>query len=130
MTMPTRPDDGFLRMTLSELRSLQLVHLLSGLDDVDPALRRCGARTTITGYTEWLGGAAMDVTLGWDWRFDPAGAMPLWRRSGSPRSNVLLLDADGRDVPWHRNLVLLGAVVDALPWAEQARSAIALRYAA
>ena len=129
-TMNASPQDGYVRMTLHEMRTLSLVHLVSGLDEADRALPRCGARTTITGYTEWIGGTGMDVTLGWDWRVDMSGPLPLWRRCGTPRSNVMLLDGGGRDVEWRKNLMLLGAVVDRLPWAEQARSAIAMRYAA
>jgi hypothetical protein len=123
-------EDGLIRLTLRQMRALPLVHLLSGLDEFEPNVPRCGSRTTITGYTEWLGGPSLDVTMGWDWRFEMAGPVPLWRRSGSPRSNVQLVDSYGRDMEWDRNLILLGSVVDALSWAEQARSAISQRYAA
>jgi hypothetical protein len=59
-------DDGWLRMALRDARSIRRVHLLSGLDEVDPEQPRCGSLTTISGYTEWLGGSQLEVTLGWD----------------------------------------------------------------
>lgn len=131
-------DDGLVRLTLRQMRELPLVHLMSGLDEA-PAeglgpgvtlLPRCGCMTTLSGYTEWLGGETLTVTLGWDWCLDLAHGTPSWRRLGEPRSNVQLVDAGGRDLVYRRNLVLLGAVVDTLPWAAQARDAIAMRYAA
>ena len=125
-----RQDDGWFRMALRVARSIRWVHLISGLDEVDPEQPRCGSQTTISGYTEWLGGSHLEVTLGWDWTVDMAGVVPELRRSGGPRSNLLLTDPAGRDFDWHRNLATLARLVDALQWEGEARSAIEMRYAA
>jgi hypothetical protein len=120
-------------MTLREIRSVRWVHLVSGLDEYDGRDGRatpCGAATSISGYTEWLGGPELQLTLGWDWIVDLTCECPSWRRSGTPRTNVLLTDVFGRDCDYHLNLATLGELVDALAWQDEARSAIAMRYAA
>ncbi len=126
---PAAPRDGFLRIALEDLLAVRLVHLVSGLDEDDPSqVRRCGTMTTIMGYTEWVSeGMAEPVSLGWDWRLDrlqtgEANCM----RVGLPRSNVMLIDSAKRDYGWERNLQVLASIVDAIPWADETRSAIAL----
>ena len=117
-------DDGFLRMTLEDVLSLPFTHLASGVDEVDEhGTERCGSCTTISGYTEWVARTSPPVSVGWDWVVD-AGR---WRRAGPPRSNVLLLDPIKRPYDWARNEAILGTVVDAIPWQEQAREAVCRR---
>jgi len=129
-------EDGWLRMTLREMRSVRWVHLVSGLDECDGRDGRdgrathCGSATSISGYTEWLGGPDLELTLGWDWIVDLACERPSWRRSGTPRTNVMLTDEVGRDCDYHLNLATLGELIDALAWQNEARCAIAMRYAA
>jgi hypothetical protein len=122
--------DGFLRLTLEEVLSVQFTHLISGLDEFGNAAAPCGTPTTISGYTEWIGQVEPALTVGWDWLLEPDSSRPRWRRVGLPRTNVLLVDRASRDLDWHRSLEVLATVVDALPWQEQARSAIEVRYAA
>lgn len=126
---PAAPRDGFLRIALEDLLAVRLVHLVSGLDEDDPSqVRRCGTMTTIMGYTEWVSeGMAEPVSLGWDWRLDRLQAGEAnCMRVGLPRSNVMLIDSAKRDYGWERNLQVLASIVDAIPWADETRSAIAL----
>jgi hypothetical protein len=117
--------DGFLRMTLEDVLSLPFVHFTSGIDEqFDIGVDACGSRTVISGYTEWLAATA-SVTVGWDWVVEAAQ----WIRVGPPRSNVLLVDAADRPYDWARNEAILGTVVDAIPWQEQACAAVVRRYA-
>lgn len=119
--------DGFLRIALSDLLSVHLTHLISGLDDDDPREpQRCGTMTSIMGYTEWVGGEPTAViSLGWDWRLDQdvCGDVTCVR-VGLPRSNIMLVDASNRDYGWSRNLEILATVVDAIPWADQTQKAL------
>lgn len=70
-----------------------------------------------------------EVTVGWDWEIGPSQGRTHLRRVGLPRTNVLLVDVSGRDFDWEASLEALARVVDALPWQEQAESAITVRYA-
>lgn len=113
--------DGFLRMTLEDVLSLPFAHLMSGMDEAcDGHAERCGSCTTISGYTEWVASTTPRVTVGWDWAVESGR----WIRIGPPRSNVLLVDPAERPYDWDRNEAVLGTVVDAIPWQEQARAAL------
>lgn len=124
---PAALRDGFLRIALEDLLAVRLVHLVSGLDEDDPRqVRRCGTITSIMGYTEWVSeGMAEPVSLGWDWRLDQLQTGETnCMRIGLPRSNVMLIDSAKRDYGWDRNLQVLASIVDAIPWADETRSAI------
>ena len=111
--------DGLIRLTFEELLSAPLVHLMSGLDaHAGRAAQDCGRITTLAGYTEWTSVSRPAVSLGWDWFYDPARGAGRCCRVGLPRSNVMLVDDQGRDKSWSLNLQRLATVVDALPWLE------------
>ncbi|MEO3715580.1 DUF4902 domain-containing protein [Roseateles flavus] len=121
--------DGFLRMALTDLLSVEFTHLISGLDEKSSSSERHGESVTwIGGYTEWIGSDShVGVSLGWDWRLEVcprSGTQCV--RFGLPRSNIMLVDAEHQDYGWNRNLHALATVVDALPWTEQTLSAIEL----
>ena len=119
---------GLVRLSLDEALSSTLVHLASGLDEETAPRGCCGCATHISGYTEWVSRGAPVITLGWDWRICACPWPPLWQRLGTPRSNVMLVDAARHDVGWQRNLMMLTTLIDALPWSECTSRAIALRY--
>lgn len=121
--------DGFLLMTLEDALVLPFTHLISGLDEPsDDIVATCGSCTAISGYTEWIASTDPLVTVGWDWVIDAANQSLRWVRVGPPRSNVLLIDATECPYDWTRNEAVLATVVDAIPWEEQARSAVTRRY--
>ncbi|MFL6647058.1 MAG: DUF4902 domain-containing protein [Sulfurifustis sp.] len=120
--------DGFIRLSLDEIFSIRLHHLMSRIDEEDVRPSACGSVTTITGYTEWVSTTPPTVTLGWDWSIE-------WRRSemscvrvGMPRSNVMLIDNRHHDYGWRANLVVLAAIVDAIAWDQFTARAIAAQY--
>ena len=120
--------DGLLRLSIDELLSVPIHHLMSAvdLDLVVPRTAVCGCETTISGYTEWVSASRPAVTIGWDWhiRLWTAQQPFAWTRLGQPRSNVMLVYSTGNDTGWHKNLELLATVVDALPWQEQLSHAV------
>jgi hypothetical protein len=129
VAMPAAPRDGFLRIALSDLLSVRMIHLLSGVDEDDlHSWHHCGTPTLIMGYTEWVGeGKAGAISLGWDWRLEQHEWGELaCVRVGLPRSNVMLVDAANCDYGWDRNLEMLASVVDAIPWSDQTQRAIQL----
>jgi hypothetical protein len=70
-------NDGYIRLWLGELQSVELVHLLSGLDEADCVDPACTDRAEIHGYTEWISASEPVVSVGWDWRVDTwAGLCP------------------------------------------------------
>lgn len=121
--------DGLIRLTLDQLLSTPLEHLLSGVDiDASPPAAGCGRQTSLSGYTEWISANDPTISIGWDWRLQTSGTGPRWIRVGLPRSNLMLMQDTGYDNSWHGNLEILGTVVDALAWREIMPDAVAARY--
>lgn len=125
--------DGLLRLSLDELLSLPIEHLVSGVDTelagaCPVALRECGRQTVISGYTEWVSASSPAVSIGWDWQLQLSQAQQTfeWARLGQPRTNVMLVYAAGGDTGWIKNLELLTTVVDALPWQDHLVRAVGL----
>jgi len=122
--------DGLIRLSLEELLSTPMQHLVSGVDpDPKSTLGGCGTATFISGYTEWVSARAPTISIGWDWcvRSTPEGAT--WSRVGPPSSNVMLTVGNACDAGWTKSQSLLATVVDALPWQDHIPSAVAARYA-
>ncbi|RZL91505.1 MAG: DUF4902 domain-containing protein [Variovorax sp.] len=127
--MHEQMQDGLLRLGLQALQNITLQHLMSGLDDGSVGQHRCGAMTSVSGYTEWIGTQAPCLSLGWDWQLQTVGSEVRVVRIGSPRSNVIVLDDHGRPRPWPDCLAVLAEIVDALDWQSRVLEAIRTRYA-
>ena len=113
--------DGFIRVSIDELLSTSIVHFMSGIDmDTDDESRAtaCGRETTISGYTEWVTKTEPAISIGWDWCLIPGANDTRYQRVGQPRTNVMVINEVGEDMPWTQSLEYLGTVVDALPYAE------------
>ncbi len=121
--------DGLIRLTMEQLLSTPLTHLVSGLDaDPQAKLDACGKPTSISGYTEWVSANEPCISIGWDWCSQPTPNGHRWARVGLPRSNLMLTRDCGNDASWHGNLEILGSVVDAMSWPQAMTEALALRY--
>lgn len=120
--------DGMIRLTVDQLLSTPLVHLVSGVDMEIPA-PVCGTQTSLSGYTEWISTKAPLISIGWDWCLQVSVTGARWIRVGLPRSNLMLTHDTGHDTTWHGNLEILGTIVDALAWREVLPTAVASRYA-
>lgn len=122
--------DGLIRLTVDQLLSTPLEHLVSGVDpDHCASLGACGTLTSLSGYTEWVSAQDPTISIGWDWRLQTLAAGARWIRVGLPRSNLMLTVDTGADNSWHGNLEILGTVVDALAWREVLPQIVAARYA-
>ena len=90
--------DYLVRVTAAALRAIVFEHYCtlqdSGVLDDEPA-----AADRRAGLTEWIGEAAgRRVSLGWDWReLDDGQALPLLEVA--PRSNLMVVDTKGYDLP-------------------------------
>lgn len=121
--------DGLIRLTVDQLLSTPLQHLVSGVDtDAQSVLSACGTQTSLSGYTEWVSTRNPTISIGWDWRLQMLAIGARWIRVGLPRSNLMLTQDSGRDTAWHSNLEILGTVVDALAWREVLPQVVAARY--
>jgi hypothetical protein len=121
--------DGYVRLTLSSFLKIALEHLLSGLDDDLMNAAPQGAQiSVISGHTEWLSRTKPVLTLGWDWELHGVDGHPSCRRTGLPRSNIMLIGDINEDLGAEQTATLLAGAVDALPWQEPALSAIQKKY--
>ncbi|GAA5785360.1 DUF4902 domain-containing protein [Chitiniphilus shinanonensis] len=121
-------EDGLIHLSIDELLSLRLLHLLSGLDHEAGERDVCGSMSQIRGYTEWVSTTQPAVSLGWDWCIRPVFQGLALLRVGEVRSNVCLVNESGHAAPWQRNLEALAMVADALPWKETVPAVIQQHY--
>jgi hypothetical protein len=124
--------DGYVRSTVAAFRALALTHLLSELDaDVQAgSCRASGASAaSIVGFTEWSSHTTPALSLGWDWRIATIAGQVRYEREGEVRSNVMLIDARGRDLGVTATGVLLCVAVDMLGWEQVVDDYISNRYA-
>lgn len=129
--MSTITSDGLLRLRQQDLSEITLFHLISGIDDEihDDAAPRCGASTTLSGYTEWSSEQEPRLSLGWDWQLGTGSASPKVVRLGLPRTNVLVLGQERAPLPWDESLQVLATFIDAMDWNTPAFRAVCERYA-
>lgn len=124
-------NDGQIRLSFNALQQLDLVHLISGLDEDGPPQPGMAAmQTVITGYTEWVTHAAPRVTLGWDWQMLAAASQVALQRVGEPRSNLMLQNDAGTDLGHEKSSLLLETFIDAFDWQTEALSCVNTRYTA
>jgi hypothetical protein len=130
--MNTPFNDGLLRLGRQDLACMQLMHLISGLDDdVEPAevAPVCGGNASMSGYTEWVSADEPRLTLGWDWHLDEGSSTPRVVRLGLPRTNVQVLDGADEPLPWNESLHVLATFIDTFDWNTPAFEAVCQRYA-
>jgi hypothetical protein len=124
--------DGYVRLTLTAFHSIALAHLMSELDadiDLPPSTASGACLASIVGYTEWISHTTPAISLGWDWRIATAAGQVRYEREGEVRSNVMLLDAQRRDLGALATGVLLCVAVDILQWERAVDQYISNRYA-
>lgn len=124
-------NDGLLRLSKHELDAMQLMHLISGLDDDEPDVCHkplCGESVALSGYTEWISAQEPRVTLGWDWQLDSSATSPRVVRLGLPRTNVLVVDNTQAPLPWDESLHVLASFIDTFDWNTPAFNAVCDRY--
>ena len=127
--MITLSKDGYVRLTFAALQSTPIVHLLSGLDEenLGSGESQIDARG-IWGFTEWISSTRPVITIGWDWRLDVTQGRPCYVRASRPRSNLMFLDSEWRDLGFVRTVAMLEVAVDAMEWQPTTRQAISVRY--
>jgi hypothetical protein len=121
--------DSYIRVPLSSLLDVPLIHLMSALDKTRPGSTLFDTHMcTISGYTEWITTTTPAITIGWDWEQTIVNSAPSYVRIGNPRSNLMLLDDRERDIGYGASAELLGSLIDTLSWQEEVNEAINARY--
>ena len=122
-------DTGYVRLTVVELESTTLCHLVSGLDEDTPPCSADGALpTSISGYTEWISAGKLVVTVGWDWvMLTDSGPVRL-ARVGCPSSNIMLQTPSRCDLGPATTSQLLASFVDGFDWQSETLRRIGVRY--
>jgi hypothetical protein len=130
-SMMTLSDDGLIRLTVETLRTIPFTHLLSGLDEHDgsPPICEAASLDSISGYTEWVSTTSPVITLGWDWWLDPSAVPPVYTPIGEPRSNVMIVDAQHRDLGRRRSDAALAMLISTWSWQVTVEQHIRSRYA-
>ncbi|MFT3665949.1 DUF4902 domain-containing protein [Piscinibacter sp.] len=113
--------DGYLCVSLPELPWLCFRHLETAMDFDDGLLSDARLRwsptalSDICGYTEWAIHDWPAASLGWDWiMLLPKEELTV--RQHSIRTNLRVIDANGKSLGMARSLELLHKVIDTLPW--------------
>lgn len=124
-------EDGYVRLNFQALESVEFVHLMSRLDeDSDDADALSTDLCVISGYTEWISTTAPAITIGWDWQLEVSQVGPRYVSVGLPRSNIMLLDGEQRDLGPDRTGTLIKTIVDSLRWQVATAYFIGARYSA
>lgn len=124
-------EDGYVRLNFQALESVEFVHLMSRLDeDSDDTDASSTDLCVISGYTEWISTTAPAITIGWDWQLEVSQVEPQYVSVGLPRSNIMLLDGEQRDLGPDRTGTLVKIIVDSLRWQVATTYFIGARYAA
>jgi hypothetical protein len=126
---PASSCDGYVRLAFANLRHIEFIHLISGLDEISSVCTSDGAISTeIRGYTEWIGTSSPSVTIGWDWQMDGEHNHILLRKLSAARSNIMLLDGEGKDLGQARTELMLDLLLETMDWSREVQRKIAVRY--
>lgn len=107
--------DYLVRVTAAALRAIVFEHYCT-LQDSAVLEGEPGAADLRAGLTEWVGVAGgRRISLGWDWQeLDDGQALPLL--TVAPRSNLMVIDTKGYDLPPEAVASHLWEVVRQIHW--------------
>ena len=117
--------DGYLRITVGVLHSLELSYLDSAIDPsiAVPAGMEYAPGEMITGYSEWAGSHGKStVSIGWDWGLVRELLVVL--NPAEIRTNLLLVNEQGYDESPLFSRVQILQRIELLPWREDAMEKI------
>lgn len=122
--------DGYVRLTLDTLLTIQFSHSISDLyEDTVFSAGEGGRLSIIYGYTEWVSATKPLISLGWDWQLGGAqGTVQYWRVD-CPYSNIMLIDEQLRDLGASNTAALLESIIDLMRWQTEVNKHIVARYA-
>jgi hypothetical protein len=121
-----------LRISVSELDSLELEHLHSEIDQTNVIGPDNGPRRKdppLAGYTEWSAEfGARTVSLGWDWYEVEPGVLAVLHPT-LLRTNLMLVDEKRADLGRERTVIYLLALIRSIDWYSVVGDYLALPWA-
>lgn len=119
--------DGYVRLTFETFLKIGVMHLCSGIDQDKPLSSGAGASySIITGYTEWVSHTAPALSLGWDWQMTGGQGGARLICSGTPGSNLMLLDQRGNDLGPEQTGLCLSAWLEEFNWQAETLRALSI----
>ena len=119
MVVTVTSSDLYLRIALSELHEVHLLHSHSEVDPtiaISPPLRRSPTETPLTGYTEWTATVHhRQLSVGWDWYEMEPGALTILHPA-LLRTNAMLVDGQHSDLGRERTNVCLLGLIRSTDW--------------
>ena len=128
-TSPFYSRDCYVRVPAGGVGQIVFAHLCTEQDSsvLDDAVHLLHNGSRKAGYTEWYGmHDGMAISLGWDWAELEDGDIRVLRVV-LPRTNLMMTDTQGYDVPAEESAEEFLAAIDALPWQSQVRQAVHAR---
>jgi len=111
--------DGYVRIPVSELPTVELHHLVSKHDTSIVVSGQGDGDATVTGYTEWVGTwRTQSVSVGWDWGVIHGAVIVL--NPSEIRTNILLLADDLSAESRDRATIHLLDWIESMPWRDTA----------
>lgn len=109
--------DGYIRLTFESFQRVEMIHLFSGMDEDRPIAMGTGASShPITGYTEWVSRGTPAISIGWDWELTGAQGKAQLIQTGTPGSNMMLMDQHGYDLGMQKTRQLIVAWLSTFAW--------------
>lgn len=122
--------DGYVRLTLDTLLTIQFSHLISGVYEDTSISAGEGASLSATyGYTEWVSATKPLLSLGWDWQLGVSQGSLQYARMDCPYSNIMLVDEWLHDLGAAKTAALLKSIIDLMRWQTEVDEHIVARYA-
>ena len=128
MHIPSASHDGYIRLSLSHLGQVPLIHLDSALDD--DMLEELRIRTVpaeAAGYSEWCSNTVPVLSIGWTW-FKHSHSRELVQAPEAVRSNVMLIDKFGYDLGAATTSLLFGTWLATHNWKPVVESHVGLAH--
>lgn len=112
--------DFYVRLAAQQLGAMVLTHLESCIDTYDqnePTPREFNsacAPPSIRGFTEWGSQFPSAASVGWDWVLTGPRQLELDRNS--IRTNLMLVDANGKDCGQEATVLAVTRLIEQTPW--------------
>jgi hypothetical protein len=107
--------DGYVRIPTSALQTVKLRHFVSEKDLSIAVPEGTAPAGTITGFTEWVGSRQeLTISVGWDWGVVQGVVVLL--SPNEIRTNIQLINDDGRPEPEAIAKIRLLDWIESLPW--------------
>lgn len=111
------PADFFVRLTVEHTRRLVWRHARTEIEEPGNDTRGNaldGQASTLGGYSDWVTDTDPPLLISWDWEMRATGELVF--NPHSIRTNLMLVDAQGRDLGHSRTQALARECLSRLAW--------------